>query len=463
MIKKELNFILQEGEGLKIEFKESLDKSLSKEMVAFANSSGGRIFLGIDDKNGVKGIKITNELKSQILDIARKCDPPIKIDFDSIEVRKKPVLIIIVPEGDNKPYQCSFGFYLRQGSNSQKLTRDEIINFSIGEGKIKFDKQVNPKFSFEKDFDKRKLDEYLKLANLKKNLDIKDILTNLGVATREKNKLVANNANVLFFAKNPGKFFPTSRIICVNYQTNEKLKILDRKIFDEGIIGNIEEAITYVKKHINVEFVIKKLKREEIPQYPEEAIRESIVNAIMHRDYFDDSGDTLIEVFRNKLIISNPGGLVRGLKPEEFGKISRTRNSLIASLLSRTEYIEKLGTGINRIRKALKESNLPPPKFEYNHSFFVNLYDKTGVSGELAEKVTEKVTKKVTKKVTENQRKILDNISKNSSITVKELSKIVGISERKIKENTSKLKKKGLLKRIGPAKGGYWKVIIKKS
>lgn len=137
MNKKELNFILQEGEGFKIEFKVSCDKSLAKEIVAFTNASGGRIFLGIDDTEDVKGVNVTNKLKSQIQDIARKCDPSIKVSFETVEYDSKSVLAVIVLEGDNKPYQCSTGFYLRQGSNSQKLSRDEIIDFSIGEGKIR--------------------------------------------------------------------------------------------------------------------------------------------------------------------------------------------------------------------------------------------------------------------------------------------------------------------------------------
>src|SRR3989338_4123592 len=105
MKKKELEFILQEGEGLKIEFKESL-KNIDKEMCAFANSEGGRIFLGITDDNTVKGIKIDNKLKSQVQDIANNCDPPIRIHFE----RADNVLIITVEEGDDKPYKCYYQY-----------------------------------------------------------------------------------------------------------------------------------------------------------------------------------------------------------------------------------------------------------------------------------------------------------------------------------------------------------------
>ena len=124
--KPELNFILQEGEGFKIEFKESLS-NIDKEIVAFANAEGGRIFLGINDNRVIKGIDITNKLKSQIQDIARNCDPAIKIDLEEVD----NILIVNVNEGKDKPYKCSSGFYLRQGPNSQKLSRDEIINFAI--------------------------------------------------------------------------------------------------------------------------------------------------------------------------------------------------------------------------------------------------------------------------------------------------------------------------------------------
>ena len=115
MDKKELEFVLKEGEGQFIEFKESLDsKSLSKEITAFANSQGGKIFIGISDDGKIKGIEITNKLKSEIQDIARNCDPSIKVKTEQLD----KILIVKVEEGSNKPYSCSQGFYLRSGASS---------------------------------------------------------------------------------------------------------------------------------------------------------------------------------------------------------------------------------------------------------------------------------------------------------------------------------------------------------
>ena len=154
-----------------------------------------------------------------------------------------------------------------------------------------------------------------------------------------------------------------------------------------------------------------------------------------------------IRITNNKIVVFNPGGLVKWLKPEEFGTISKTRNPIIASLLARTIFVEKLGTGINRIRKAMKLPNLPAPEFKfYEHSFYVNLFDETMLKGAGAESQ-------------ETVEKILTAIKNNPGITQKELSIITGLTRRGVEWNLANLKEKGIIKRIGPARGGHWEVI----
>jgi len=152
-IKNNIESILNLGEGQFIEFKESLDKSLAKEMVAFANASGGNIYLGISDNGFVKGIQITNKLKSQIQDIAYNCDPTILITLHE----NSNVLEIEIKEGVNKPYSCAAGFFMRMGANSQKMFRNEILGLAIKSGKIRFDEQICDRFDW-KDFDDEKFD-----------------------------------------------------------------------------------------------------------------------------------------------------------------------------------------------------------------------------------------------------------------------------------------------------------------
>jgi ATP-dependent DNA helicase RecG len=194
----------------------------------------------------------------------------------------------------------------------------------------------------------------------------------------------------------------------------------------------------------------------------------------------------MVEVYRNKVVVFNPGGLVKWLKPEEFGTISKTRNPIIASLLVRTIFVEKLGTGINRIRKAMELPNLPAPEFKfYEHSFYTSLFDKTMLKGIgiesqetvektiqkirnlsrkelltlLGNKVGSKLVETVGSKLVENQLKIALLILEDEKITKNKMSEILNISDTAVDKNILKLKNLGIIKRVGPAKGGHWEVI----
>jgi len=176
---EELKLILEEGEGYRIEFKEALS-GIDKEMVAFANASGGRLFIGVTDQKSVRGISIDNKLKSQVQDIANQCQPPVKVlieDYNSI-------LLIHVREGDDKPYKCASGFYLRVGPNTQKLNRNEILDFIKSEGKVRFDELICTRFNYPKQFDGKKLNDFLNLLAITPPRDKTLALVNLGAAER---------------------------------------------------------------------------------------------------------------------------------------------------------------------------------------------------------------------------------------------------------------------------------------
>jgi len=440
------------GEGQFIEFKESLDKSLSKEIVAFANASGGVILLGITDTGHIKGIEISNRLKSQIQDMAYNCDPSIITSVTDLE----NVLVVEVLEGKNKPYSCSSGFFMRMGANAQKMSRDEILSLSVKSGKIRFDEQICSNFDW-KDFDDEKFTYYLKLAKISYNLPKEEILQNLRVLTDDG----MTHAGVLFFAKHPYKYIISSKIRCIHFNDDERIDILDKKEVDRGIIGNIEFAEAYLKERVPVRYEIKALRRSEFPEYPEEAYREAIVNAIIHFDYF--LGDTIaVEKLKSSIIINNKGELMFPLS--EFGKKSEARNRLLVDLLARTDFMEKAGTGIKRMTNACTE-NGNKVHFEFSDSFWITIQSnkKTFIVDDEAKGVAQYVTDNVTDNVTENVTEkrhidILAQMKRNNRITLDQLAATIKVTRRTIIRDIEKLKKEGKLKRIGPAKGGHWEI-----
>ena len=196
---------------------------------------------------------------------------------------------------------------------------------------------------------------------------------------------------------------------------------------------------------------IEGLRRIDVPEISQEAFREAIINAFCHRDYRErDSVD--VAIFKDRVEIRNPGLLYGGLTIEKIRTemVSERRNELLAELLYRIHFIEKWGRGISLIL-----SKEPQTEFKEVGNHFIVVFKRKMSEGKTA---TERVTEKVTDRVTENQRKILEGMSRNQYITAPELAKSVGISERKIKENIRKLKERGIVRRIGPAKGGYWEL-----
>lgn len=429
--------VIELGEGQFIEFKESFDKTIQKEIVAFANASGGVIYLGITDAGNIKGAEFTNRLKSQIQDIAYNCDPSIPISINQIQ----SVLVTEVKEGSNKPYSCSGGFFMRMGANSQKMTRNEILALAIKTGKVRYDEQVCSNFDW-KDFDYEKFEYYLKLAGISNNLPKEELLQNLRVLSNEG----YTNAGVLYFAKEPYKYIISSKIRCIHFNDDKRVEILDKKVVDRGIIGNIEFATNYLKELIPVRYEIKDIKRKEFPEYPIEAYREAIVNAIIHFDYF--LGDTIaIEKLKSSIIINNKGEL---LFPEsEFGKKSEARNRLLADLLSRTHFMEKAGTGIKRVTDACKD-NGNKVDFNFTDSFWVTFESND----------PDNVPDNVPENVPENRLMIILKIIEiNSKITLQEMADHFNVSKRTIRRDVEKLKNENKLRRIGSEKGGHWEIV----
>ena len=365
----DLDILLQEGEGVMLEYKEGLSSSFARELVGLANTAGGRILLGVRDNGTIKGIADTNQLRARIQDIARNCDPPVKILLQRIG----EVIVVTVRESDAKPVQCSDGYFWRQGAVTQKLSRDEIRDLFRSEGAIRFDTSLCPKFRYPQDFDREKYDAWLRLSGITGRPRTEDVLVNIEAAERSGGKLIFRNAGVLFFARNVRHFFNQAYITCLLAKGADKVHILDRKDFTGGIVSDIEDSLRFIERNTRTAYRIEGLRREDVPEYPMKALREAITNAVMHRDWFMEGANVFVEIYTDRIEISSPGGLPKGMKLSDLGRKSIRRNALIADLLHRITFIEKAGTGIKRMREEARAQHCPAPIFEEN-GFFTAIF-----------------------------------------------------------------------------------------
>src|SRR3989338_1645173 len=191
MDKKELLELIKTGEGYTLEFKENIGSNLGKEICAFANAKGGKIVLGVKDDGLIKGRILSNSDKSRIQDIARNMNPQFRVGIEQID----NLAVVDIPIGANKPYSINGHCFLRIGTNSQQLNRDEIKEFFQDEGLIPFDERLNKEFDINKDFNKTAYANFLKRSKISVDLSATKLLANIGFIKNNR----MTNTGVLFF------------------------------------------------------------------------------------------------------------------------------------------------------------------------------------------------------------------------------------------------------------------------
>ncbi|MEW6669283.1 MAG: ATP-binding protein [Thermodesulfobacteriota bacterium] len=459
MDEKELNKLIRIGEGYTTEFKTS-PSHIAREICAFANASGGRILIGVDDQGRKVEVKDLNRTISEIQTSARNIDPPVVLDIENVE----DVLVVGIPSGPNKPYSANGLFYIREAANTQQMKRDQIRDFFFREGLIRFDEQPCRKFDMRRDFDAGKYQAFVKVSGIPATLRKEDVLKNLRIVTEEG----MTNAGALLFSKHVPKFFLQASLSCALFQGTSKTKILDHVVIEGSVQENYDAAISYLKSHLNTEYVIKGGPREEILELPEEALREALLNAVGHRDYRSTS-NIQVNIYRDRVEIWNPGGLVSGLRLQDLGHVSRPRNLLLFSLMARMNLVEHIGSGVKRIREALKGYGLKPPLIQADGAWFSMTFVRKGPHDAVEAlrgkgKVSipsrgdgiEGVNGAVSEGVNGGINALLEFIRQAPGLRKPQISKAMGISEKTLEHWLRELRDQDKIEfRGSPKTGGY--------
>ena len=451
----DIKSIIESGEGYNAEFKVSVPskvREITEQVCAFANSAGGVIILGVNDKNEIKGTTIDNAKRAAVQNSMSEISPELNCRLEIIEVEGKKLGIIEVPTGPDKPYVYSGAIYVRNGAVTQKLTTaEQMRNFFNKSGKILFDEAECAKFDPKKDIDQTIMAEFRAVVPISEGINDDQIFANFKMLSlKEKFK----NGSVLFFGKDPQKYFDNAVLRCVAFDGINKRYIVDDKIYDGPLLSQLNQAVYWLKKKLDVRYEIETQgfgPRLEHWEIPENVFKEAIINSLCHRDYYEKGSTIIVELFDDRVEITNPGGLVSAISKEEFGTKSYSRNPLIFGLFTRMHLVEQVGSGIMRMRNMMIKAGLPEPEYKTKGMFTI-IMRRPGT-------IFDKQQDKQQDKLTPSQEKILKEISINPSIIASDLSNIIGLHERNVYENIRKLIELGLIQRIGSRKSGHWEVI----
>lgn len=296
---------------------------------------------------------------------------------------------------------------------------------------FKWDHEVSAKASLT-EIDGKRVRAFLRRAEEERNTtfegprQIPQLLSRLHLLNKGK----PTNAALLMFGKDPQSHFIQAKLRCGRFAGTKPIDFIDMKVFEGTIIDQVPEALSFIRKHINVGVKMTgKPEREDVWEYPKDALREAIVNAVCHRDY-EDPGNVQIRIFDDRLEVWSPGTLPPGITVESLKREheSKPRNGLIADCFYLIKYIEQWGTGTNRIIDLCKEAGLSVPEFAVKSGSFV-------VSFKRSKKATGREKSSPPIRLNETQKKIVSYLRKHGQARTSELQEYLGIALRVVRRN----------------------------
>ena len=561
------------NESETVEFKTSFNTETVESLVAFANTKGGCVYIGVTDTGSVAGVSTGKETIPQwINEIKNKTNPHIIPDVEILTIDNKTVVALTIQEYPVKPISTRGKYFKRVGQSNHLLNIEEIANEYLKTINSSWDFYIDPHHSLSdlsEEKIKRFTDKIRKSDIFQQEISDWEILNKLEIIRKGE---LTFGAYLLFV----NDYCSISDVQIGRFKSD--ITIIDSLSLNTDLFREIDDIIAFIKKHLKVEYIITgNPQRTERLDYPLDAIREIVVNLVVHRDYRESSA-SIIKIFDNRIEFYNPGKLYGGITVQDLlsgNYTSKSRNKLIAKVFKEVGMIERYGSGIIRVRNICNEYGIREPEFnEISNGFQVILYNdkvpentveksveesreegvkktveksveesvkksreesveesreesreesveksreknveksrEESVKKSVEESVTDTMEKSVKdsveksrgknveesreesveksreetveksreetveksrgknveksrgKNVEKSKDEIIKLIDNNNFITQKELAKSTGLSIKGIEKKIHQLKENGLIERIGPKKGGYWKVKQKK-
>ena len=427
-------------EDQETELKIELTKDIKKEIVAFANTNNGTIYIGIDDNGKIIGLKQAEkdlEALSGMIREGIKSDLTLYTKIYIERVEDKDIIIVKVSEAPNKPYYLSdkglksSGVYLRHGNVSVQANEEVIKKLLIESNSNSFENNV----SNMQDLHFEYLKDIFKIHNIEiddnkfKTLNIVNLnneYTNLGLLLSDE--------------------CPYS-IKCAIFNGNSKLEFRDRKEFRGSVLKQVNDTFEYLDLYNKTKGKIVGLERIDTKDYPEYALRESLLNAVIHRDY-NFTGSILVSLFDDHFEITSLGGLVKGISIEDlYNGVSESRNPNLANIFYRLKYVESFGTGIGRIMESYKEYDKKPLITNTENTFKVTLYNVNYIKENSVKILPTNLTQ---------EEQIIEYLKKNNKINRLIVESLLDVSKTRANDILNKMINDNILIQNGAGKNTYY-------
>ena len=423
-----------------VELKSIVMDDIKKEIIAFANCDGGTVYVGVADDGTVLGIENADECALQISNMVRdavKPDVTMFIHYETLDCEGKAVVAVNIQRGTNRPYYLAKkglrpeGVYVRQGYSSVPAT-DTAIRQMIKEtdgDSFENMRSINQALTFEatkKEFEKRNVAFGQPQMQTLKIVSADGIYTYLGLLLSEQ--------------------CPHTIKAAVFEGTNQNV-FKDRREFSGSLMQQLNEVYDYIDFHNQTHATFQKLLRIDTRDYPEVAVREALLNSLVHRDY-SFRASTLISIYEDRIEFVSIGGLLPGLELDDLMMgVSVCRNPHLANVFYRLQLIEAYGTGMKKIMGAYADAPVQPKIMTTNNAFKIILPNVNAV--QKAAKAPEEIEKTAVPISDPNKEKILRFLTEHQVITRKEAQALLEVSQSTAGRVLKSMVDNGQLKQLG--------------
>lgn len=376
--------LIRQREGETLEFKQEMPSSsdLAKLITAFYNTRGGILVFGVEDKTR-RLIGVTNPqgIEEGLINIIRdRCSLDVMPTIEFVSYRGKDFVVVTCPQGARKPYLVSGETrpYVRVGSSNREAQDEEVRRLYVEGSEGGFEALPS------RDATIADLSEELIAAYVRRReetsgqplgLSRDEMLHSLGCLVEQGERRIPTNGGVMLFAEEPQRFIGQAEVACVRFKGKDVMSYVDRRDLRGPLYRLVDDAEQFIYRHMKVGRRIEGFVGVEYREYPEEAVREALVNAVVHRDYSRRGQRIRVFMFDDRIEVYSPGALPPGASLEKMRRLepqSVLRNPIIVGVfrdLGR-RYVEQLGTGIRRMALAMEKHDLPRPLFEEMGSEF---------------------------------------------------------------------------------------------
>ena len=422
-------------------------KDLAVIMVAFANADGGTIAIGIADDGKPEGIDMHIKQANELLRVPFDyCQPTIKVTSEQITFthdngETDHVLLMHVAQSQKMHTNQKDEVYYRVGDKSKKPTFDERLQLLYDKGEMVYESK--PVFGASlKDVDLQLVKQHTYLIGYPKS-PLNYLEENNQMIVKDGADYKVSSAAILLFGRHPQNFFPRAQVRFIKYEgtealTGAQMNVMKDVIFDGTILDMVTKSIAFVSTQIREHTYLGPDARFITQaEYPEFVWKELIINAITHRDYSILGTDIQIKMYDDRITVESPGNLPSIVRLDNMRHVHFSRNPLIAKFLKAHKFVREFGEGVDRMYQESIEAGKSEPKYEQvafmiqgtAYSLFHNEENKTD------KKNLEKDLDKDLERLTGNQKKILDFVKANPYITQSELSVLVGINSKNMRNN----------------------------